>query len=103
MAMPAQQLLAYEVATIKPWDGKGFAMPLRVYIQVAFGMPPNTIGSVIGSDWINGTRYVIQVNIATVTKIDYRAVGEKSRCAGMNRGICLIFNELCWSGRSDSN
>jgi len=30
MAMPAQQLLAYEVATIKPWDGKGFAMPLRV-------------------------------------------------------------------------
>lgn len=60
MASPAQQMPAYEVATIKPWDGKGFAMPLRVYIQMAFGMPPNTIGSVIGPDWINNARYVIQ-------------------------------------------
>jgi uncharacterized protein (TIGR03435 family) len=52
---------AYEVATIKPWDGKGFAtMPLRVYIQEAFGIPVNTIGWVIGPDWINSTRYVIQ-------------------------------------------
>jgi uncharacterized protein (TIGR03435 family) len=52
---------AYEVATIKPWDGKGFEMPpLRFYIQQAFGISPNTVGRVIGPDWINSTRYVIQ-------------------------------------------
>jgi uncharacterized protein (TIGR03435 family) len=51
---------AYEVATIKPWDGRGFAMPLRIYIQEAFGIPPNTIGRVIVPDWVNSARYVIQ-------------------------------------------
>ncbi len=50
----------YEVATIKPWDGKGFGPPLRFYIQQAFGIPPNIIGRVVGPDWINSTRYVIQ-------------------------------------------
>jgi len=35
-------------------------MSLRVYIQAAFGISPNTIGWVIGPDWINNTRYVIQ-------------------------------------------
>ena len=35
-------------------------MPLRVYIQGAFGIPPNIIGRVIGPDWINNTRYAIQ-------------------------------------------
>ena len=29
IAEPPQQMPAYEVATIKPWDGKGFVMPLR--------------------------------------------------------------------------
>ena len=58
---PGEQMPAYEVATIKPWDGKGFEMPpLRVYIQQAFGISPNTVGRVIGPDWINSTRYVIQ-------------------------------------------
>jgi uncharacterized protein (TIGR03435 family) len=57
---PSDQMAAYEVATIKPWDGQGFAMPLRVYIQLAFGIPPNRIGCVIGPDWINSARYVIQ-------------------------------------------
>ncbi len=51
---------AYEVATIKPWDGQGFATPLRVYIQRAFGMPPNVVDRVIGPDWVNSMRYVIQ-------------------------------------------
>ena len=71
MAAPPQQMPAYEVATIKPWDGKGFAIPLRVYIQEAFGIPHfmiiqgfdiphNMMGWVIGPDWINSTRYVIQ-------------------------------------------
>jgi uncharacterized protein (TIGR03435 family) len=60
IAAPSQQMPAYEVATIKPWDGKGFAMPLRVYIQLAFGIPPNRTGCVIGPDWINSARYVIQ-------------------------------------------
>ena len=60
MAASPGQMPAYEVATIKPWDGKGLAIPLRVYIQGAFGIPPNRIGWVIGPDWINGTRYVIQ-------------------------------------------
>lgn len=61
MAASPRQMPAYEVATIKPWDGKGFAiMPLRVYIQQAFGISPNIIGRVIGPDWINSTRYVIQ-------------------------------------------
>ena len=60
MGASGEQMPAYEVATIKPWDGKGFAMPLRVYIQGAFGIPPNIIGRVIGPDWINNTRYAIQ-------------------------------------------
>ena len=59
-AAPSQRMPAYDVATIKPWDGNGFGMSLRVYIQAAFGISPNTIGWVIGPDWINNTRYVIQ-------------------------------------------
>lgn len=58
---PSEQMPAYEVATIKPWDGEGFERPpLRVYIQQAFGISPNLIGRVIGPDWIKSTRYVIQ-------------------------------------------
>jgi uncharacterized protein (TIGR03435 family) len=34
-------------------------MPLRVYIQLAFGIPPNRTGCVLGPDWINNARYVI--------------------------------------------
>lgn len=60
MASSAEQMPAYEVATIKPWDGKGFATPLRFYIQGAFGISPNIKGSIIGPDWIDNTRYVIQ-------------------------------------------
>ncbi len=63
MAAPSEQMPAYEVATIKPGQlnvpgGRG--VPLRGYIQQAFGIPPNIAGSVIGPDWINSTRYVIQ-------------------------------------------
>lgn len=60
MASPSEQMPAYEVATIKPWDGNGFAMPLRFYIQRAFGISPNIAGRIIGPDWINSARYVIQ-------------------------------------------
>ena len=59
MASSTVQLPAYEVATIKPWDGNGFAMPLRSYIQRAFGISPNLAWRVIGPDWINTTKYVI--------------------------------------------
>jgi uncharacterized protein (TIGR03435 family) len=59
-AASPQQTPAYEVATIKPSDGKGFAMPLRAYIQMAFGIPPARIGWVIGPAWINRAKYVIQ-------------------------------------------
>jgi bla regulator protein BlaR1 len=63
MAAPSEQMPAYEVATIKPGQlnvpgGRGVA--LRGYIQQAFGIPPNISGSIIGPDWINSTRYVIQ-------------------------------------------
>jgi len=63
MAAPSEQMPAYEVATIKPGQlnvpgGRG--VPLRGYIQQAFGIPPNIAGRVIGPDWINSTRYVIQ-------------------------------------------
>ena len=40
LAVSPQQMPAYEVATIKPWDGNGFATPLRIYIQIAFGLSP---------------------------------------------------------------
>ena len=60
MASSPQQMPAYEVATIKPAGVNGFAMPLRVYIQNAFGIPANSTGWVIGPDWINSARYVIQ-------------------------------------------
>jgi uncharacterized protein (TIGR03435 family) len=48
------------VATIKPAAPGQFALPLRVYIQSAFGIPGNSIGWVIGPDWIDSARYVIQ-------------------------------------------
>ena len=60
MAVPSAQMPAYEVATIKPAEPNGFGRPLRIDIQEAFGIPLNTIGWVIGPDWINGTKYVIQ-------------------------------------------
>lgn len=55
-----QAMPSYEVATIKPAGPNGFAIPLRVYIQAAFGIPVNTTGWVIGPDWINSTKYAIQ-------------------------------------------
>ena len=60
MAAPGEQTPAYEVATIKPSDEKGFALPLRVYIMKAFGISPNIAGRIVGPDWINGTGYAIQ-------------------------------------------
>lgn len=60
MAAPSEKMPAYEVATIKPAEPNGFRPPLRVYIQRAFGIPPNIIGRVIGPDWINSTKYAIQ-------------------------------------------
>lgn len=52
--------LAYEVATIKPAEGNGPGIPLRAYIQAAFGIPVNSKGWVIGPEWIEGARYMIQ-------------------------------------------
>jgi len=51
---------AYEVTTVKPWDGNGFAPPLRIYIQMAFGISPNSVARLIGPEWINDVKYVIQ-------------------------------------------
>ncbi|HEX3570182.1 MAG TPA: TIGR03435 family protein [Acidobacteriaceae bacterium] len=60
MAAPSEQMPAYEVATIKPVEANGFGTPLRVYIQRAFGIPPNVNGRIIGPDWINNAKYVIR-------------------------------------------
>ena len=60
VASPTEQMPAYEVASIRLWDGNGFALPLRVYIQGAFGMPLNVTASLIGPDWITGAKYVIK-------------------------------------------
>jgi uncharacterized protein (TIGR03435 family) len=60
MAAPSEQMPAYEVATIKPAEANVPGTPLRAYIQRAFGVSPNIIGSIIGPDWINSARYVIQ-------------------------------------------
>jgi bla regulator protein blaR1 len=51
---------AFEVASIKPWDGNGFGIQLRFYIQAAFAIPANSNGLLIGPGWINNTRYVIE-------------------------------------------
>lgn len=56
----AQPTPAYEVATIKPPQENEYGPLLRVYIQSAFGIPVNSVGWVIGPDWINNARYVIQ-------------------------------------------
>jgi len=58
-ATPTEPMPAYEVATIKPIDSSGFGPSLRMYIQQAFGISPNTTGSVIGPDWINSEKLVI--------------------------------------------
>lgn len=55
-----QQMSTYEVATVKPAGVNVFAMPLRIYIQSAFGIPVNSNGWVIGPDWINSAKYVIR-------------------------------------------
>jgi bla regulator protein blaR1 len=59
-AAASEQIPAYEVATIKPWNGNGFATPLSFYIDQAFGIPPNITARVVGPDWINSTRFVIK-------------------------------------------
>jgi bla regulator protein BlaR1 len=56
----SQQMPVYDVATIKPAGVNEYASPLRVYIQGAFGIPVNSIGWVVGPDWINSTKYVIR-------------------------------------------
>jgi bla regulator protein BlaR1 len=59
MSPPLQQAPAYEVTTIKPPGPNDYAMPLRQYIQDAFGLPGNATGLVFGPDWINSATYVI--------------------------------------------
>jgi bla regulator protein BlaR1 len=54
-----QQAPSYEVATIKPPGPNDYAMPLRQYIQIAFGLPANGTGWVFGPDWIDSAKYVI--------------------------------------------
>jgi uncharacterized protein (TIGR03435 family) len=58
-ATSPQQTPAYDVATINPPGPNDYAMPLRQYIQIAFGIPGNSTGWVIGPDWINSAKYVI--------------------------------------------
>jgi uncharacterized protein (TIGR03435 family) len=55
-----EQPPSYEVATIKPWDGTGFARPLRAYIAQAFNLNSNSVTQLIGPDWINKKSYVIR-------------------------------------------
>jgi uncharacterized protein (TIGR03435 family) len=56
-AQPADQNApAYEVATIKPSDGQGFALTLRMYIESAFGVRS---AQLIGPEWIDQKRYDI--------------------------------------------
>jgi len=50
---------SYEVATVKPSDGDGFAPTLRMYIVSAFGAQHLSSGQVIGPDWIDKKRYEI--------------------------------------------
>jgi bla regulator protein blaR1 len=53
-------LPSYEVATIKPWDGTGYGLPLRNYIASAFGLNPSAVTRLIGPDWINRKSFVIR-------------------------------------------
>jgi bla regulator protein BlaR1 len=55
-----QQSPSYEVATVKPSDGKGYAVPLRVYIQAAFASQRLASDQIIGPDWINKKSYDIE-------------------------------------------
>ena len=54
-----QQSPSYEVATIKPSDGNGFALSLRMYILAAFDLPIRSSGQLIGPAWISQNRYDI--------------------------------------------
>jgi uncharacterized protein (TIGR03435 family) len=54
-----QQAPAYEVATIKPPGPNDYVMPLRQYIQIAFGLDGLATGLVFGPGWINSATYVI--------------------------------------------
>jgi uncharacterized protein (TIGR03435 family) len=65
---PTDPLPSFEVATVKPWDGTGFGMPLRSYILGAFNLPPSSVTRVIGPDWISKTGYVIQVKPADAVR-----------------------------------
>jgi uncharacterized protein (TIGR03435 family) len=57
--LPDQQPPSYEVATIKPSDGNGFALTLRMYIQAAFGIQPSSSQQLIGPGWIDKKSYDI--------------------------------------------
>jgi uncharacterized protein (TIGR03435 family) len=64
VAGPAEIMPTYEVATIKPGDEKAVGvlagMPLRIYIQGAFGISFNAEDRVIGPNWISSATYVVQ-------------------------------------------
>ncbi len=58
---PTEAMPSYEVATIKPWDGKGFAQTMGNYILSAFNLSPSSASRLIGGpDWINTKKYAIQ-------------------------------------------
>ena len=54
-----QQLPSYEVATIKPSDGNGFVLSLRMYILAAFDLPTRSSEQLMGPAWISQKSYDI--------------------------------------------
>ncbi|HWG18578.1 MAG TPA: TIGR03435 family protein [Acidobacteriaceae bacterium] len=84
-AAATEQMPAYEVATIKPSNGKDFAMPLRFFIDEAFGIPPNITARIAGPDWISNTRFVIQSKPSDAIRdaMQNMAPAERSRENGL--------------------
>lgn len=78
-ATPTEPMPVYEVATIKPIDSSGFGPSLRMYIQQAFGISPNTTGSVVGPDWINTARYAINGNPPDALRIAMKSMTDAER------------------------
>jgi uncharacterized protein (TIGR03435 family) len=83
----AVQPLAYEVATVKPPGPNDYAMPLRQYIQIAYGIPGNSKGWVFGPEWVNSATYVIHGKAPDAVRDAMKSMSREER--GKEEGLMM--------------
>ena len=75
---------SYEVATVKPFDGNGFALTLRQYLLAAFSSQHLSSEQLIGPPWLGQKSYVIQGKASEAVESAMQKMNLECRAAQSN-------------------